>query len=513
MKLPIVLLASAAIAGALAPFGWAPLGWWPLALLCHAVFFLLLRRTRSVREAAVIGATFGLFMHMAGHGWVFDSMVRRTGMGALWAVVGTVVFMAYLTLFTAVPAAAWRALAGLQPHTARGGLREALAFAALMTLGEYARSLPFNGFSSLSMGYALIDTPFVGMAPVLGVYGVSLMGFAVAALAATVVDADKTRRLRIALAGAGIGLACFAVQRLEWVEPAGASLSVRLVQGNVAQEKKFDTAYLHQQVRQYGALLQAGQSEKVDLVVTPETAYPMFLSELPADTLRELQSFAKGSGTHLLLGIATLGADDSGHNSVIHIAPDRDDLTQYDKVELMPFGEYSPAGFGWFTGQMHIALKDLKPGIPGQLPFDVRGQQIGTLICHEDLSSRQARAWVAGEPGATVLVNPSNLAWFADSIALPQRHQLIRMRAVETGRPLLRAANTGMSSVVDHRGKVIASLAIGTSGVVNARVQGMQGLTPYVRWGDLPMLAIVLALVCAIGLPLSGRRDPGVRSR
>jgi apolipoprotein N-acyltransferase len=201
---------------------------------------------------------------------------------------------------------------------------------------------------------------------------------------------------------------------------------------------------------------------------------------------------------------------------MIHIAGDGDELTQYDKVELMPFGEYSPAGFGWFTAQMHIALKDLKPGLSGQRPFDVRGQRIGTLICHEDLSSRQARAWVGGEPGATVLVNPSNLAWFADSIALPQRHQLIRMRAVESGRPLLRAANTGISSVIDHRGEVVASLAIGSSGAVAARVQGMQGLTPYVRWGDLPVLVIVLALVGAAGWQRSGRPerlgaiDPGV---
>jgi apolipoprotein N-acyltransferase len=513
LNLPNSLRASAAIAaiagvaGALAPFGWEPLGWWPLALLCHALFFLLLTRTRSGREAAIVGAAFGLCLHVAGHGWLFDSMVRRTGMGAMWAAVGMVVLLVYLTVFTAIPALAWRAVTGLRLRSTHGGLLEALAFAALMTLGELARSLPFNGFSSLSLGYALIDTPFVGMAPVIGVYGVSLIGFAVAALAAAAIDAGKAQRLHIALAGLAMGLACVGAQRLEWVEPAGTSLRVRLVQGNVAQEKKFDAAYQREQVRQYGLLLQSGQGEKVDLVVTPETAYPMFLNELPADTLRELQGFAKASGTHLLLGIATLGADDSGHNSMIHIAGDRDELTQYDKVELMPFGEYSPAGFGWFTAQMHIALKDLKPGLSGQLPFDVRGQRIGTLICHEDLSSRQARAWVGGEPGATVLVNPSNLAWFADSIALPQRHQLIRMRAVESGRPLLRAANTGISSVIDHRGEVVASLAIGSSGAVAARVQGMQGLTPYVRWGDLPVLVIVLALVGAAGWQRRGRPE------
>ncbi len=494
----------ASIAGLAAPVGWAPLAWWPVALLCHAVLFLAVSRCRAIGQAALVGGAFGLALHLSGHGWIYDCLNTKTGMGLLPALVGTTAFVSYLALFTALPCAAWRALA-LAGRSIRSAWVSVPAFAALLTLGEYSRSLLFNGFTSMSLGYALIDTWLAGLAPVFGVYGLSWIGFALAAGAVLALESPLRWRLVFGTALAfvfGIGAV---ITQVEWVRPNGAPLSVRLIQGNVAQAKKFDPLHTRQQIALYAQTITA---QPADIIVTPETAFPVFLNELPGELLEDLQRFSRASGSHLLLGIATRAASAEGHNSVAHVAPGREDLEQYDKVRLMAFGEYSPTGFGWFTGRLHIGLKDLEAGRADQRPFQIGEQRIGTLICQEDVTSVQARRWLANEPAATLLVNPSNLAWFEGSAAPEQSQQLARMRALEVGRPLLRVANTGVTSVVDHRGQVLSFLPAGAADTLRGHVQGMQGLTPYARRGDLPLL-----LICAlsvVGLAVTHRRHSRV---
>jgi apolipoprotein N-acyltransferase len=373
-----------------------------------------------------------------------------------------------------------------------------------MTLGEIARGIPFHGFTSLSLGYALIDTWLSGPAPVFGVYALSLIGHC---MAGSLTYALTVRHPRHALAWVvGVGavlIICAAGQGIQWVRPVGEALSFRLIQGNVVQQRKFDPAYFDEQSQRYVSLIRA---QSADMVVTPETAFPLPLSELTPQAPRDLQAFARGSGSHLFLGMATIDANAQGRNSVVHVAPDHDLLQQYDKVQLMPFGEYGPAGFGWFTDRLHIALKDLTPGAEDQRPFEVRGQAVGTLICHEDLSSTRARRWLSVEPAIALFLNPSNLAWFEGSAAIEQRQQIVRMRALEVGRPVLRVANTGVTALIDHRGAVRGALPSDGPGTLDGAVLGRQGLTPFTRWGDVPIGALCVIAVAACAVQACRRR-------
>lgn len=498
----------ALLAGVLGVLGWAPYGQWWLALLAYGALFVLLADCRSLRMAAGVGLAFGLGLHGIGSSWVFEAMHLRAQAGLALAAFGTVVFVGYLALFTTAAAVLFHAL--VRPRGGPGTRAAVpcwvapIAFAAALTLGEYLRSLPFNGYTALSLGYAFVDTPARVLIPVGGVYLASLAGYLVAALLGAAALAGWRGQgagaagapLLAALAlGAGVLLA----PQPAWVQPHGDPLSFRLLQGNVRQVDKFRPETVQRQVNDY---VQAITAERADLVVTPETAFPVFLNQLPAGALERLRRFADTTRSHVFLGIGTLASDGAGHNSVLAIAPGAGVLQRYDKIRLMPFGEYTPPGLGWFSTRLVIPMQDLRPGAADPAGFVVQASatalatQVGALICHEDLLGGELAHWL---PRAHVLLNPSNLAWFEGTLALAQRLQVSQARALEAGRPLLRVANTGVSAHIDHLGRVREFAPEGVTGVVSGRIQGMQGRTPYARWGD--GLAGALA---GLGLLLAG---------
>lgn len=499
----------AAVFGALAVFGWAPFGWWPLALFSYAVLFLLVLYAGRPLQAGIIGLAFGVGLQFSGHNWVYAALHAKAGLGIVPAGFGTLVFVVYLATFTAGPCWIFQWLCRMSADRTEKTLSRIMCsalFASLLTLGEWGRSLFFNGFTSLSLGYSLVDTWFAGYAPVVGLYGVSWTGTLASALMALIPTRSNFERA-IAMAGiTGLSFIGWALGTLQWTQAVGAPLSYRLIQANVAQEKKFDPLYVRQQIV---SLVEAIERAPADIVATPETAFPLFLNELPADVLQRLQHFAEHTGSHIFAGIAITAANADGYNSVLEIAPQPrpGGMARYNKVRLMPFGEYSPAGFGWFTRSLSIPLKDMKAGDPGQAPLIVaaRGerQAIGTLICHEDLVGRDVadRGKVVG-----LFLNPSNLAWFDDSLAIAQRLQIVRMRALETGRPILRIANTGITAHIGVRGEVIAQLPRAKSGVLTGTVQPVDGTTPFMKVSDTPAIALsVLTTLFALG---RRRRQP-----
>lgn len=470
----------AGLAGGVSVLGWAPFGWWLLPLLAYAVLYCLVLNTRTAIQAWLLGLAFGLAMHLIGHGWVLDALHRKSGMALAPAAASTLLFVLYLAQFSSVPCLIWRivvkASAGNPPV---GTVWSGAAFASLMTFSEWGRSLFFNGFTSLSLGYSLIDTWLAGYAPVAGVYGVGWLGYCAST---SLVLLLWQRSFGSAILLAAVVESGFALDQVEWVEAAGKPLGYRLIQSNVVQERKFDPLYAGRQMQR---LVENIQQESADLIITPETAFTVFFNELPGGTLSQLQHFSRRTGSHLLLGIATLGANAEGHNSVLHFAPDTTRIPQYDKVRLMPFGEYSPAGFDWFGAALNLPLKDLRAGASDQQPFLVGAQRIGTLICHEDLIGQESRRWL---PAATLLINPSNLAWFEGSLAIAQRLQIVRLRARESGRPILRATNTGVTAHIDHRGLMVSQLPEMRELALTGQVHPMQGLTPYARFGDWPIV-------------------------
>lgn len=288
-----------------------------------------------------------------------------------------------------------------------------------------------------------------------------------------------------------------------WTQADGPGVSFRLIQGGVPQDRKFEP---DQRGRQLAHYLAAVVAEPAQIIATPETAFPLDITQMPIHAMDALSTFSKSSGSNLFLGIGSIDPSGKGFNSVYHLSPDSPVLERYDKRLLMPFGEYAPTGFRWFTDQMSLAWNDLSPGSENQSAFAVRLSRrtvlLGTLICHEELSGRELRRWL---PSAGVLLNPGNLAWFQDSIAIDQRLQIARLRALESGRPILRSTNTGVTAHIDHKGRTVGRLLDSGPGVLRGVVQPMKGITPYARFGDLIGAVATLGALC-LGIWLQARR-------
>jgi apolipoprotein N-acyltransferase len=279
---------------------------------------------------------------------------------------------------------------------------------------------------------------------------------------------------------------------------------VSLLQGNVPQNLKFADGGMQLSLDAYLPLL--AQAAPADLIVLPESVFPLPLSHLPEHVVEALAAVPRG-GTALIFGIFIEEPGGQYFNSAVGFSPDGGAPQRYSKRHLVPFGEFIPWGFRWFVDLMRMPIGDQQRGGAYQPPMRLAGQRIAVNICYEDLFGAEIRAaWRDPAQAPTLLLNLSNLGWFDDSLALPQHLQISRLRALETGRPVLRATNTGATAIVDARGHVVAQLPFLTRGVLSGEVRGHAGMTPYLRWGDAPaLIAIGLGLFGA--LAASGRAD------
>ena len=508
--------------GALNTLSFAPTphgGWLELAIF--VALYAWLTRTTSWKSAALTGGAFGFGNLVTGVWWLYVSMHHYGEMAAPLAGAALVLFSLYLALYPAFSAGLWALCARHAANERRDGRPflptsiGALAFASAWALGEWLRGTVFTGFPWLASGYAQVDGPFAGFGAIGGVYGV---GWVLALASALIVQSGhawlaRPRRqaavwLPICVA-VGLVAAGMLLTQVEWTRPSDAPLSVRVLQGNVKQEMKFDEAGLRTAVDLYERMITA---HAADLIVTPETAIPLLPQQFPETFARTLRTFADNTGSSLLIGALGATVTPDGRytdvtNSFFGITPNSRQLYRYDKRHLVPFGEFVPWGFHWFVQLMNIPLGDLARGKPVQQAFTVRHESIDVDICYEDIFGEEiARTLRESAQPAGVLVNASNLAWFGDTIALDQHLQMARMRTLETGRPLLAATNTGTTAIIDAQGHVTARLPVFTTGQIEAKVQGMAGRTPYISMGNKLVLAISLVLLI-VGLALRvGRR-------
>jgi len=464
------------LAGALHVAAFAPLGWWPLSLLSLAFLFHAWH-TATPREAAWQGYAWGLGCFLVGVSWVYVSMHDVGGMPAPVAALMTLLFAMYLALYPA--------LSGWLSARLRGGTLASIAvFATAWSGGEWLRGMVATGFPWLAVGYAQTPpSPLAGYAPVLGVYGVGLV---VALLAAALAALYRMRRpaalplvlcIGLLLAGAGLRM-------LQWTQPQGSPVTISLLQGNVPQSLKWDPQRLSLSLDTYAALAQAHPAQ---LVVLPETAIPLMFNEIPRDYFRQLS----GDGSHVLIGAAVGVSANSYANGAVMLSPQLQG-SAYHKHHLVPFGEFVPAGFQWFLDLMHIPMSNFTAGKPVQEPLLFNGQKIMPNICYEDLFGEEL---IRGAAEATLLINLSNTAWFGDSLAQPQHLQIAQMRALETGRMMLRATNTGMTAAIHPDGTVAAVLPAFTRAGLTVEAQGYTDLTPYMRYGNWGVMLTVAAVL------------------
>ncbi|MBT8420912.1 MAG: apolipoprotein N-acyltransferase, partial [Gammaproteobacteria bacterium] len=383
-------------------------------------------------------------------------------------------------------------------------------------LQEWVRGWFLTGFPWLQIGYAHVDSPLAGFAPLFGVYGVGwasalcaglvLLAFQVVVggnWTITKVASTKTRIAGLSMLlmiGVGLWGGGIALGHMAWTTPTGTQVDVALIQGNIPQEIKWRPEQRQATLDRYLSMTREQRSR--DLVVWPETALPGFYHDF-TDVIAQLQREAGDYDTDILLGMAVAtnaGKERRYFNSVAAItgednAGDERDLF-YHKRHLVPFGEYLPMA-GILRGILDflmIPMSDFSSGPPEQTPLLVAGQEIGVSVCYEATFGRDI---IASLPQATLLVNVSNDAWFGDSLGPHQNLQMARLRARESGRYLLRATNTGISALIDPKGHVIARVPQFQASVLAGTVTGMVGATPYIRYGDWVIVLLALAALIA----------------
>jgi len=460
--------------GALQTLPFVHTAWWPLQWLCITVLAHRVLRA-SVRRAALLGLAFGTAWLVAGVWWLFVSMHRYGNLPAWLAALAVLALALALAIYPALAMAAaarWRS----------GSLwRDMVGFGAAWLLAELARTWLFTGFPWLASGYAQVDSPLAVLAPWVGVLGIG------AVLAALAVLWAQAASHRVAAAAGAVALALAA-----WAGPSshsrpGATLSVSLLQTNVPQDEKFVIEQLPHTLRALAADLASARGQ---LVIAPETAVPLLPSQLDELAPGYMAALAERFGTPARAAIigVPLGDYDRGYsNSVIGVtganaaaAPYR-----YDKQHLVPFGEFIPTGFRWFTTLLNIPLGDFMRGVGNPPSFAFAGERIAPNICYEDLYGDELALRFADDASApTMFANLSNIGWFGDTIAIAQHLNISRMRTLEFQRPMLRATNTGATAIIDHRGHVVAALPPFVRGVLEGQVQGRSGVTPYAWWAS-----------------------------
>lgn len=472
--------------GALSVLGFAPFAWFPVPIITLALLFHLWQRSTSARGAAWLGFCFGLGFFLAGVSWVYVSLHDVGGMAAPIALIATLLFCAYLALFPALAGYLYRRLASAD------FLRNTLLFGGIWMLTEWLRGWFFTGFPWLAIGYAQTPpSPLAGYAAVFGVYGIGFLVALIAALLANLLTEGWRRKVVwlgiIALLGGGTLL-----RGMDWTQPSGQPLTVSLLQGNVAQSLKWEPERLPLSIDTYTRL---ARDNPASLTVLPETAIPLFFDQIPRETLQTLLLHGD-----LLIGAAARHRDGGYVNGAIAIT--QEGVASYAKRHLVPFGEYIPPGFSWFFELVRIPMSNFSAGPAVQAPLLIGGQSIAPNICYEDLFGEEI---LSSLPTATLLINLSNTAWFGDSLAQPQHLQIARLRAMETGRMMLRATNTGITAAIAPDGRVLGQLPAFTAGALRVEAQGFTGLTPYSRWGNA--LALLLAICAVLPALLSAYRQ------
>jgi apolipoprotein N-acyltransferase len=470
-------------------FAFAPFGQWWLALAAPALLMLLWGRSAGPREAAWLGFCFGLGLYAAGTWWLYIS-IRLIGEAPIVVAVGV---MAALVLIMA----GYQALLGyvvrrwLGPDSLPGRL---LWVPAAWMLVEWWRGWFLTGFPWLSLGYSQTDTWLAGLAPVGGVPLVSLV-LLIGAGALLSLWRERGPVRAAALVALvlpwTVGLVLLDV---EWTRPAGPARSVAIVQGAIRQDLKWQESNQQNILDTYARLHR--EAVGAELIVWPESALPDYANYL-SDYIGAVWSAARSSDSDVVMGVMRVEpgedpADPDYYNSLLALADG--EPVFYDKRQLVPFGEFFPvpAFVRRWLRLMSLPYADFTRGAGRQQPFELGGLRLAASICYEDAYPALLRRETLA---AHAMVTVTNDAWFGRSPARYQHLQIGRMRALESRRYLLRAANDGVSAVIAPDGRIVSRAAEFSPVVLRGQFTPRQGATPYLTTGNLPVLGLALALL------------------
>ncbi|WP_333615007.1 apolipoprotein N-acyltransferase [Psychrobacter sp.] len=488
--LPLVLtILIAWLAGAVFIFALAPYGFWPVALVSPAILYALLMPDMTGKRAFVIGQAYGTGLWCVGAFWLYTS-IHVYGDTPVWLALIMIALMGLgMGLFHGFLALIFNRVVGKQP----------LSFAALWVLQEWMKTWLFTGFPWLFVGYAFTEQYWLSsLAPVAGVFAVS---FVAVLLAASLVELLRRRGGYMIPTAALLILSCALwLLNPQWTKPKGTpDLSVSLIQGNIPQDLKWLTEYQVETLKIYATLSSTEWGS--DMILWPESSIPMFQDEA-LGFISEVVKVAKETDTTWVTGIpykdtaafdAKTDKSPPFYNSVIALGADAEGL--YKKQRLVPFGEYIP-----FEGMLDILpnlagsqdIMSYSRGSDNQSPLRVRGHNLGAAVCYEVAYPDTTRK---NAINTDFLLTISNDAWFGSSAGPLQHLQMVQMRALENGRWFMRATNTGVTAIIDHKGHIVKRAPQFERTVLRGNVQARVGNTPYMRAGNYPILIIIALLL------------------
>lgn len=487
----------ALIAGIVSALGFAPLDFWPATLGGIAALLWLVKRVPSRKRAMLIGWNFGLGHFIVSLNWIAGSFRYQDTMPVWLGWIAVALLSCFLAVFPAIAS-----LLAWQLRDRRIGY--ALAFAAAWIVTEYARATLFTGFAWNPIGVAMVPTSISGLAALIGTYGLSAL---VVLIAATIADRDRLIAAPIMFGlcyGAGWGVTALLGT------PAARPITLRVVQPNIGQSTKYDPTQDEANFAKL-ATLTGPPSVSPRLILWPEAATPWFLEE--EAWARQRVASLLGPNDLLITGGDRLIYDRNGklvgaHNSAMLVTPDARIAATYDKAHLVPYGEYLPmrpllSAIG--LNRLVPGDMDFAPG-PGPRSITVDGiGKVGIQICYEMIFSGHV---IDRANRPMFLFNPTNDAWFG-SWGPPQHLAQARLRAIEEGMPIVRATPTGISAVIDARGRIVASVPLGKPGFLNTLLPGPVAPTPFARYGNaIPLVLALIMAMLAVALTRRARYEP-----
>lgn len=482
-------LLGALLAGAIFIFALAPYGLWPIALISPAILYALLLPDMSGKRTFLIGEAYGTGLWCVGAFWLYTSINDYSDTPSWLALILIAIMGLGMGLFHGFLALIFNRMVGRQP----------LAFAALWVLQEWLKTWLFTGFPWLFVGYAFTEQYWLSsLAPVAGVFAVS---FVAILLASSVVELLRRRAgyMIVSVVLLVISVSLWLIDP-QWTKPKGGEdLRVSLIQGNIPQDLKWLTEYQVETLEIYATLTRSEWGR--DVIVWPESSIPMFQTEA-IGFINEMVKMAKETDTTWVTGIPYKDEAEFNpntdkyppfYNSVIALGSEAEGL--YKKQRLVPFGEYIP-----FEGMLDILpslagsqdIMSYSRGSDQQSPLQVRGHNLGAAVCYEVAYPDTTRK---NAVNTDFLLTISNDAWFGTSAGPLQHLQMVQMRALENGRWFMRATNTGVTAIIDHKGEIVARAPQFERTVLRGEVQARVGSTPFTRMGNYPILAIIALLL------------------
>lgn len=469
--------------GLVTVYGFAPYRLYWLLPISLAILAELVHRYPA--RAFLIGYFWGLGAYLAHFYWIFHSLYNVAGLPIWLALPITALLPIYLALYPGL--ASWIS----SRINARLWVRWALIFPAAWTLAEWLRGWMLTGLAWGQVGYSQItESPLAGFAATNGIYAVTFAVALSSGLLMVLTRLNIRARIAMLLLGALLWSSGGWLKEIQWTVPFGKPFTVALAQGNIAQNTKWNPSHLNNALTLYYKQVAATHA---DLMILPETALPLFLDDLSPGYLNKLINRARLNGMALATGIPLYTEDRQSYlNAVVDLTTDK--IPYYAKNHLVPFGEFIPFKWiiGWIYQFMNMPLSDFASGGTQQAPLEMAGQKVAFNICYEDSFGEEL---IASAAHATILANVSNLGWFGNTEATSQHLQISQARALETGRFILRATNTGMTAIVRPDGEIASIAAPSTTQVLTGFAEGRTGNTPYMQYGNLPILAFTITIL------------------